>query len=220
MPFELPIFPLNTVLFPGMPLHLHIFEERYKLMMEHCLQENQTFGVVLIAEGQEALGPLAKPHQTGCVARIAQVEKLEQGRLNLNSFGVERFRILRITQDTPYLTAEVETFPLVTLDEQPTGQAVSKFLPYLEEYLSLLATISENELDPSQFPDNPMELAYISSYLVQTSPDVKQLLLESKTTFELLEYLRNVYRKEIALLRVMVANSGDAGASGVSFSQN
>ena len=54
---ELPLFPLNTVLFPGMPLGLHIFEDRYKLMIGQCVQERRPFGVVLIRSGQEALGP-------------------------------------------------------------------------------------------------------------------------------------------------------------------
>ena len=78
--FELPLFPLNTVLFPGMPLTLHIFEDRYKLMIGKCIQERQPFGVVLIRRGLEALGPVADTHSVGCMAFIRQVERLEQGR--------------------------------------------------------------------------------------------------------------------------------------------
>ena len=58
---ELPLFPLNTVLFPGMPLNLHIFEERYKRMMQACIESSKPFGVVLIKQGLEAHGPLADP---------------------------------------------------------------------------------------------------------------------------------------------------------------
>lgn len=220
MNFELPLFPLNTVLFPGMPLQLHIFEDRYKLMIEYCLQENHSFGVVLIDAGQEALGPLAKPHQTGCLAQIAQVEKLDQGRLNISSFGTERFKILHILQESPYLTAEVEKFPLVTLESERTRQASDRLLPFLEQYLSLLAVVSDIELDFSQIPDNPVELAYISSYLVQTSNEQKQILLEMERTYELLDQLRVVYRREIALMRVMAADIDDSQADSISFSQN
>src|SRR5512147_2655499 len=91
--YELPLFPLNTVLFPGMPISLHIFEPRYKLMIEQCIQIAQPFGVVLIREGVEALGPSAEPHQIGCSAQITQVERLEDGRMNIVAVGVERFQI-------------------------------------------------------------------------------------------------------------------------------
>ncbi len=77
--FEIPLFPLNTVLFPGTPIHLHIFEERYKQMINLCLQEQRPFGVVLIRNGMEALGPLAEPFHIGCTAEIAHVERLEDG---------------------------------------------------------------------------------------------------------------------------------------------
>jgi Lon protease-like protein len=70
LPSELPIFPLNVVLFPGMPLPLHIFEERYKSMINRCIQAGHAFGVVLIREGQE-VGPPARPHDVGTTAVIA-----------------------------------------------------------------------------------------------------------------------------------------------------
>ena len=85
--FELPLFPLNTVLFPGMPLPLHIFEDRYKQMINNCLEEKEPFGVVLIRNGKEALGPLAQPHSIGCTARIVEVQKLSDGRMNITSVG-------------------------------------------------------------------------------------------------------------------------------------
>lgn len=220
MTYEIPLFPLNTVLFPGMPLQLHVFEERYKIMMEKCLQADHTFGVVLIAEGQEALGPLAKPHRIGCVARITQVEKLEQGRLNLNSFGIERFKIDTILQESPYLTAAVEPFPLQTIDPGAAKQAARQLAPFLEQYLALLANIGNLEVDATQVPDNPVELAYVACYLVQTSADQKQELLEQETTDGLLQDLRAVYRREIALLRVMTEDPGNTQDDSVSFSQN
>ncbi|HQF70729.1 MAG TPA: LON peptidase substrate-binding domain-containing protein, partial [Promineifilum sp.] len=68
--YELPLFPLNLVLFPGMPLPLHIFEERYKEMVADCLRENRPFGVVLIAEGRAEGGAPARPHVVGCTAEI------------------------------------------------------------------------------------------------------------------------------------------------------
>ena len=89
--YELALFPLFTVLFPGMPLHLHIFEPRYRLMIQRCLEANQPFGVVLIRKGEEAMGPLAEPYITGCTARIARTERLRDGSMNLTVLGEERF---------------------------------------------------------------------------------------------------------------------------------
>lgn len=85
--YELPLFPLNTVLFPGTPIQLHIFEDRYLKMINRCIEEHKPFGVVLIEEGSEAFGPLAKPYRIGCTALIAKVEKLEDGRINITAVG-------------------------------------------------------------------------------------------------------------------------------------
>jgi uncharacterized protein len=94
--FELPLFPLNTVLFPGMPIQLYIFEQRYKEMIHDCLKSSQPFGVVLIRNGKEANSHLAEPHYVGCSARILDVEPLEEGRMNLVALGQQRFRILEL----------------------------------------------------------------------------------------------------------------------------
>ena len=105
--FELPLFPLNTVLFPGMPINLHIFEPRYKLMIEQCIQNDEPFGVVLIHKGTEASGPLAEPHPIGCTAQITQVERLDDGRMNILAVGGERFQIRSLNLFEPYLVGTV-----------------------------------------------------------------------------------------------------------------
>ncbi len=91
--FELPLFPLHTVLFPGTPIHLHIFEDRYKQMINLCLDKHRPFGIVLIREGMEALGPLAEPYRIGCTAHIVHIQRLEQDRMNIVAIGQERFEI-------------------------------------------------------------------------------------------------------------------------------
>src|SRR4030042_688749 len=105
---SLPLFPLNTVLFPGTILPLHVFEERYKQMIGACLEENSRFGVVLIRSGDEVGGPPAEPHDIGTAARISGLERLPDGRMNLLAVGEERFRIVRLSRQEPYLVAEVE----------------------------------------------------------------------------------------------------------------
>ena len=83
---NLPLFPLNTVLFPGMVLPLHIFEERYKLMMNRCLEQERPFGVVLIREGAE-VGEQAVPYDVGTTSVIAGVTRYDDGRMNIVSLG-------------------------------------------------------------------------------------------------------------------------------------
>src|SRR5918911_4180247 len=104
--YNVPVFPLNTVLFPSLPLPLHIFEERYKLMIGTCAVTDREFGVCLIKEGVEVGGP-AEPYEVGTVARIAEVERMPDGRMNLMTFGTERFRIAELTQHEPYLIGRV-----------------------------------------------------------------------------------------------------------------
>ncbi|MEM7800244.1 MAG: LON peptidase substrate-binding domain-containing protein, partial [Chloroflexota bacterium] len=108
--YDLPLFPLNTVLFPGMPLALHIFEERYKLMINTCVSEGKPFGVVLIKNGREA-GGSAEPYSIGCKASISQLQPLRDGRMNLVANGEDRFKIHTISNEKPYLVGKVEDLP-------------------------------------------------------------------------------------------------------------
>ena len=98
----LPLFPLNLVLFPGMDLPLHIFEERYKNMIQECLHNDSPFGVVLIKEGLE-VGEPAEPERIGTSTRILRSEVLDQGRLNIMTKGDRRFEIEEITQRVPHV---------------------------------------------------------------------------------------------------------------------
>ena len=109
--YDLSLFPLETVLFPGTPVQLHIFEPRYRAMIQLCLDENRPFGVALIRQGLEVGGP-AEPYRVGCTARIVDVERLPDGKMNLTALGDERFRILKLRHDQPFLVGQVEALPL------------------------------------------------------------------------------------------------------------
>ena len=103
---RLRLFPLRTVLFPGMDLQLQVIEERYRTLVAECLETGEPFGVALIREGDEVGGP-AVPHGVGCTARIRRVAPTRDGRLALDAVGVRRFRIARLYEDRPYLSADV-----------------------------------------------------------------------------------------------------------------
>ena len=200
----LPLFPLNTVLFPGMPITLHIFEERYKQMINRCVQNHEPFGVVLIREGAEVLGPLAEPHPIGCTAQIAHLQPLKDGRMNLLAIGQERFRIINLYHDQPYLTGRVERYPLDASNEEQTTQAGRRLRPWVEQYLALLGQAGDVKLDIDRLPADPLMLGYLAATILQVPPKFKQNLLASPHLTNLLSDVRQLYQRELPLLRMML----------------
>src|SRR5262245_34126192 len=99
---EIPLFPLpNLVLFPHIVVPLHIFEERYKQMINACIDRSDAFGLVLLRAGSEEESP-DTIHRVGVTARVVEVERLDEGRLNILCEGENRFRIYQFTQQTPF----------------------------------------------------------------------------------------------------------------------
>ncbi|MBK8988356.1 MAG: LON peptidase substrate-binding domain-containing protein [Chloroflexi bacterium] len=200
--FELPLFPLNTVLFPGMPLPLHIFEPRYREMVQVCLEDERPFGVVLIRSGVAEGGP-ADPYEVGCVAEIVEVQRLEDGRILLMTVGTERFRIRSLNYDNSYLMGTMEEFPFAEEAEEQLAQATNRLFPLVTEYLQILARSGNVEFDPSQMPTNPEDLAYLAAAAIQIEPEQKQAFLENEKATEAINQLARAYRRELALLRLM-----------------
>jgi len=201
--FDLPLFPLGTVLFPGMPLPLHIFEDRYKIMIGLCLERRQPFGVVLIKEGVEALGSLAEPHLVGCTARITQVERLGQGRMIIGVIGRRRFRILSLNRDLPYLVGKAVYYPLSD-EETGTDDAARRLRPLVIRYMEELSRIEGTDFNPVQIPEESISLAFTAAALLRIPVIQKQAFLAALSADELLRDLRKHYRREVAFLKVMV----------------
>jgi Lon protease-like protein len=206
--FEIPLFPLNTVLFPGVPLNLHIFETRYREMVGWCLDNSESFGVVLIRSGRESLGPLAKPYEVGCLARILKAEPLDDGRINIATMGLERFRILELDRSQAYLVGQVESFPLEKGDQLESQKRALRLRKWVEIYLSFVSDELPEKIESKFLPDNPVALAYIAAYLVQAPAPAKQDLLEAPSVGDLLSRLEKLYRREIALVREISQQSG------------
>ena len=103
------LFPLGAaVLFPGMELPLVVFEDRYRLLIQECQDEDAPFGVVLLQTGGEVADPSAEPHRVGTTAHIHAAEAGADGRLHIISMGRHRFRVHSLSQERPYLAAQVE----------------------------------------------------------------------------------------------------------------
>ena len=186
---ELPLFPLNVVLFPEAALPLHVFEDRYKLMVQRCLDGDSRFGVVLIKSGPEVGGP-ADPHPIGTVAHITQVKQLDDGRMLLGVVGEERFRIEEMARTEPYLEAHVEILEedKATLDAAEDESIREAAVRYIRLLQGLRGGWSRN----ARMPGNPVALSYYIAGLLQVGPLEKQKLLEEPTKKRL--------RAEVALL--------------------
>ena len=183
---ELPLFPLNLVLFPGMALPLHIFEERYRKMIGDCLDSQSPFGVVLIREGQE-VGGGAIPFRMGTSARILQVDRMEDGRMNLLTQGERRFQVVEMTQQTPHLAGQVEFV------EESAGDIAPEMLAEVGEaystYLGHLSSLAGGWSARERAPGDPSELSYRVASSLDIPNHVRQTLLEAPTAMLRLERL-------------------------------
>jgi Lon protease-like protein len=198
----IPIFPLHTVLFPGMPIRLQVFENRYLEMVQICLDQDLPFGVVLIKEGLEALGPLPVPYEMGCLTMIQRINHLDDGRLNLVGQGTERIEILDVLRDGPYLQAVIKKRPLIGINSAEAVRAAQHLQLLLARYMVELAAIKDREVDPPDLPSHPQRLAYLACSLLQIPSDEKQLLLAEENANQLLTRLLKTLRLEIPLLRM------------------
>lgn len=221
MAFDLPLFPLNTVLFPGMPLTLHIFEERYRQMIKSCVDDKQPFGVALIKQGVEAMGPLAQPHGVGCTAEIAQVQALKDGRMNILAVGRERFQIVSLHYDRPYLRATVEPFPLLDADgSEDAYSAAERLRPRAEAYVRLLSEAGDVDFDTSSLPQDPEALAYLAATVLQIPNSQKQDLLATGAVLPMLTAMHDLFRREMPVLRLLLQEEEALPDGPSSFSLN
>ena len=200
-PYELPLFPLGMVLFPTLPLRLRIFEERYKKMIRRCLESSGRFGVVLIREGMEAHGPLARIHSIGCEAVIQDAKLLPEGRFHLFCAGMERIRILEENRDGEYLSGTAERFPF---EGKVSGPAADLDLPELIlEYINLHGAEKKPALGGIEFPDDPLERAFLSTEFLRISRVKKQALLEIPGASDFILGAARTFRHEIHLLEAV-----------------
>lgn len=207
---EIPIFPLNMVVFPGMPFQLHIFEERYKKMVHDCTEADSIFGVVMIETGVEANGPLPVPKTIGCGARITNLEPLSEGRFNLWAIGQQRFEILALKHDRPYLVANVREFPLHMSELLAANNGVDYLRPWVERYLRALGSTDDMERVIRDMPTDPVIFAYLGAVVLQIPPVQKQPFLEMQDCLALIHRLQVVFRREVALVESLSTNQPPA----------
>lgn len=195
---RLRLFPLNAVLFPGAVLNLHIFEPRYKQMINECLETGEGFGVVLIAEGQEAGDPEVTPHHVGSIAEIVDVQPLPFGRYFISTIGRERFRIREIVSREPFIIVEADL-----IEEESEGESedlMEAVRGLFEKYLDILVEFS-GEDSLVALPEDAQTASYLIGDALQVAERVKQRLLELPDTRERLLAERDFLEKLLPQLR-------------------
>jgi Lon protease-like protein len=191
-----PLFPLGLVLLPQELVPLHIFEERYKLMVGACLDERRDFGIIWLSD--DGL------REIGCSARIARVlERFDDGRLNILVEGAEPFRLLRRIEDLPYPAGDVEL-----LDDADKGDDAS-----VERARGHYADLIEQVTDSRPDTDALDQLdAYGMAATLDVTLEAKQQLLELRSERGRLEQLDSIFAE--ALERIRLAERAAERASG------
>ena len=204
---RLPLFPLGTVLYPGLILPLHIFEDRYRQLVRDLLAgpEPRQFGVIAIKKGRETgVDGISALYEVGCTAVLRRVVEHEDGRFDLVTAGAQRFRLAGLDHSRPYLQGDAEPLPEDTGDEAAaavTAQAVQRaFGGYRQALASRGAGTVSVEL-----PDDPVLLSYlVAAAMVVDLPD-RQMLLAQPDALHRLEAERAMLARETAMLRTFIS---------------
>lgn len=184
---ELPLFPLNAVIFPYASLQLHIFEERYREMVRACLEFERPFGVVLIRSGSPT--GLADPYMVGTVVRITRVHDYDNGTMDIEVQGERRFRIRQIDESKSYLVGYVE--PVIEHEIEDSPRANQLLSQAREEFENLMKKyFSRQEFNVQVvFPPDPVALSFTIANLLEMDILDKQRLLETTDTLDRVEEL-------------------------------
>ncbi|MEU6193376.1 LON peptidase substrate-binding domain-containing protein [Streptomyces sp. NPDC047061] len=224
---RLPLFPLNSVLFPGLVLPLNVFEERYRAMMRDLLktpeEEPRRFAVVAIRDGHEVAAtapgmpdPTAQPekgpaagfgpdplksfHRVGCVADAATIRERANGTFEVLATGTSRVRLLSVDTSGPFLTAELEELPEEQGDE--AGALAEGVLRAFRQYQKRLAGARERSLSSGvDLPDEPSVVSYLVAAAMMHDTPTKQRLLQAPDTASRLRDELKLLRSETAIIR-------------------
>ncbi len=201
---DLPIMPLNAVLFPGAPSTLYLHEQRYKEMLDEVVDGQGYFGVALLKAGKEVGGP-GIPHDVGTIAQIAEVTRLPDGSAMVLARGGPRFRIDAILSTIPVVRADVRLLEErndVPPGEMPLVETARNELRMLMELV--LRTMGADDAAP-EVPEDPVGLSYAIAANLQTTLAVQQRLLESDSFADRLDIAMPILRQEVGHYRVLAA---------------
>jgi uncharacterized protein len=204
----LPLFPLGTVLYPGLLLPLHVFEERYRQLVHDLMAEPEPrcFGVIAIREGRETGSDgVSALYEIGCTATVRQVFEQEDGRFYLITVGTQRFRLGEIDRGEPYLRAAVDLLPEDTGDRAAAEQAAQDVRSRFRDYLEAMAARGVTRISSPGLPDEPVALSYLVAASVIVELGEKQGLLAQPDALCRLTTERALLSRENAMLRSLTS---------------
>lgn len=201
----LPMFPLNTVVFPGMTVPLHVFEDRYRALVEHLLaisdQADRVFGTVAIREGYEVGDHGAQSiYRVGCILQLTEVEQRSDGSFDVVAVGRDRLMLDRMEPggDFPHGLATVVVEPAVTVPQEVLDRARATFTAYR----AAMAQLQGDPFDGS-LPRDPDYLAWTLSAIAPLPMAERQSLLEAPDSMERLALVTRLLREELRAINVI-----------------
>ncbi len=200
----LPLFPLGAVLYPGLLMPLHIFEDRYRQLVGDLLAgpEPRQFGVIAIRQGRETgVDGVSALYEIGCVATLRQVTEHDDGRFDVMTVGTQRFRLLELDGSRPYLQGHVDLIAEESGDEAAAAGAVQSVQMAFRAYLDALAAQGAMRVSIPDLPDEPVLLSYLVASSVIVDLSDSQLLLAEPDALLRLTAERVLLAKETGILR-------------------
>ncbi len=196
---ELPLFPLPVVLFPGVPLPLHIFEPRYRQMLSDIRVSNNLFGLSYF-DSSSSENEIPPPGHVGCVAEVTEMQALPEDRSNILTIGLIRYRAEEyVERNHPYLIARVSFFE----DEEESEELIRESSHEVAETFTRIARAvriinDERTSLPDITDTDPQRLSFLVAAAMEIEADVKQVLLELRSTSERLWRLRNMLQGAVS----------------------
>jgi Lon protease-like protein len=200
----LPLFPLGAVLYPGMLLPLHIFEERYRQLIRDLLDgpEPRRLGVIAIRRGRETgIDGVQSLYEIGCAATLRRADRQADGRFNIVTVGTQRFRLRALDETRPYLQGEVEMLADEPVDPALAGPAVHVIQAAFREYLDALTEWGGATVRLEDLPDEPVLLSFVVAAAMIIDLPERQALLAESDTLRRLAMQRALLSRETAMLR-------------------
>jgi Lon protease-like protein len=202
------MFPLNAVLFPGVSVPLHVFEDRYRALVHHLLtiaeKPQRLFGVVAIREGYEVgTHGVQSVHRVGCVVQMTSVEPYPDGRFDIEVVGRRRLRLDGLDTSGAYLVGDVESVE-EPADNSPAALAeAGRAQETFTRYRRRLSDLRGDEVLDGTLPQDPEYLSYSLAATCLLTLSERQALLESPTAVERLIMLRHAQREEMRAMQAI-----------------
>ena len=205
---KLALFPLGTVLFPGMLLPLHIFEDRYKQLMRDLLDgpEPRRFGVIAIKKGRETgVEGVSSLYEVGCAATVRETEENAEGGFEVVTVGSQRFRLEALDDSLPYLRGDVEFLPEDEGESAAAGRAAHLVAEAFQAYLDVLTARGLAQVNVPDLPEEPVLLSYlVAASMIIDLPD-RQALLAEPDSISRLTAERAMLIRETTMLQTLTA---------------